>query len=94
MDQDSALAYLTAVVSDLLSTGNDYFLPIEAVEEVVKELRKPENSRDLIEAVEQVALERFPEVQLRLRAGAQRHQTSIHRTKKRSNKSSRAASNQ
>ncbi len=59
MDQDAAVAYLTTVVSDLLSTGNDYFLPIEAVEEVVKELRKPEDSRDLIEAVERILLNDF-----------------------------------
>ncbi len=59
MNQDAAIAYLTTVVSDLLSAGNDYFLPIEAVEEVVKELRKPENSRDLIEAVERILLNDF-----------------------------------
>jgi exodeoxyribonuclease V gamma subunit len=56
MDRDSAIAYLTGVVSDLLSTGNDYFLPIEAVAEVAKELQKPENSRDLVEAVERILL--------------------------------------
>ena len=56
MEQGSALAWLTDVVSDLLSTGNDYFLPIEAVAEVDKERRKRENSRDLVEAVEQVLL--------------------------------------
>jgi exodeoxyribonuclease V gamma subunit len=56
MEQNSARAYLTDVVADLLSTGNDYFLPIEAVAEVDKERRKPENSRDLVEAVEQVLL--------------------------------------
>jgi hypothetical protein len=55
-EQNSARAYLTDVVADLLSTGNDYFLPIEAVAEVDEELRKPENSRDLVEAVEQVLL--------------------------------------
>lgn len=38
IDRESALTYLTAVVSDLLSTGNNYFLPIEAVEKVVKEM--------------------------------------------------------
>ncbi len=59
IDQDTAIAYLTDVVSDLLSTGNDYFLPIEAVEEVVKEMRKPEDSRDLIEAVERILLNDF-----------------------------------
>ncbi len=31
LDRDSALAFLTAVVGDLLSTRNDYFLPIEAI---------------------------------------------------------------
>src|SRR5580704_7548690 len=60
LDQNSALAYLTAVVSDLLSTGNDYFLPIEAVEDVVKELHKPEDRRDLIEAVERTLLNNPP----------------------------------
>jgi exodeoxyribonuclease V gamma subunit len=56
MDRDSALTYLSNVVSDLLSTGNEYFLPIEAVEQVAKELQKPENSRDLVEAVERTLL--------------------------------------
>jgi exodeoxyribonuclease V gamma subunit len=56
IEQNSARAYLTDVVADLLSTGNNYFLPIEAVTEVDKERRKPENSRDLVEAVEQVLL--------------------------------------
>jgi hypothetical protein len=56
MDRDSAIAYLSNVVSDLLSTGNEYFLPIEAVEQVVKELQKTENSRDLVEAVERTLL--------------------------------------
>ena len=40
IDQPSALAYLGIVVSDLLSTGNDYFLPIEAVADAVNELRE------------------------------------------------------
>jgi exodeoxyribonuclease V gamma subunit len=56
MDHDSAITYLTNVVGDLLSPGNDYFLPIEAVAEAVKELQKPENSRDLVEAVERTLL--------------------------------------
>jgi exodeoxyribonuclease V gamma subunit len=56
IEQNSARAYLTDVVADLLSTGNDYFLPIEAVAEVHKERRKHEDSRDLVEAVEQVLL--------------------------------------
>jgi exodeoxyribonuclease V gamma subunit len=60
LDRESALAFLTAVVGDLLSTRNDYFLPIEAVEEVVKDLRnKPEDKRDLVEAVERVLLNEF-----------------------------------
>ena len=59
LDRDSALAFLTAVAGDLLSTGNDYFLPIEAVEEVVKELRKSEDKRDLVEAVERVLLNEY-----------------------------------
>jgi exodeoxyribonuclease V gamma subunit len=60
LDQNSALAYLAAVVGDLLSTGNDYFLPIEAVEDVVKELHKPEDRRDLIETVERTLLNNPP----------------------------------
>ncbi len=56
MDRESALRFLTTVVGDLLSTGNDYFLPIEAVADVVKELRRPEHDRDLIEAVERTLL--------------------------------------
>lgn len=59
MDREAARAYLTEIVSDLLSTGNDYFLPIEAVVEVEKERRKPETSRDLVEAVERVLLNDF-----------------------------------
>jgi hypothetical protein len=60
LEQNSAIAYLTAVVGDLLSTGNHYFLPIEAVEDVVKELHKPEDRRDLIEAVEHTLLNNPP----------------------------------
>ena len=56
MDRESALAYLTAVVTDLLSTGNYYFLPIEAVEKVVKELDNGKNAHDLVDTVEQVLL--------------------------------------
>ncbi len=59
MDRAAALEFLTTVVSDLLSTGNDYFLPIEAVEEVIKELRKPADGRDLVEAVERTLLNDF-----------------------------------
>src|SRR5208337_1436374 len=59
MDRDSAIAYLADVVSDLLSTGNDYFLPIEAVEQVVKELDKPEDARDLVDAIERILLNDF-----------------------------------
>jgi exodeoxyribonuclease V gamma subunit len=59
MGRDSALDYLATVVGDLLSTGNNYFLPIEAVEEVVKELGKPEDKRDLVEAVERTLLNDF-----------------------------------
>jgi exodeoxyribonuclease V gamma subunit len=58
-EQNSALAYLTAVVGDLLSTGNDYFLPIEAVEKVVKQLDDEKKPRDLIDTVEQVLLNDF-----------------------------------
>ncbi len=56
MDRDSALGFLSAVVGDLLSTGNEYFLPIEAVAEVVKEWREPVDRRDLVEAVERIRL--------------------------------------
>ena len=54
MDRGAALGFLTTVVGDLLSAGNNYFLPIEAVEEVVKELHKPEDRRHLFEAVERI----------------------------------------
>jgi hypothetical protein len=56
MDRDSALGFLSTVVGDLLSTGNEYFLPIEAVAEVVKESREPVDRRDLVEAVERIRL--------------------------------------
>jgi exodeoxyribonuclease V gamma subunit len=59
MDRDSALAYLTNVVSDLLSTGNEYFLPIEAVERVVKQMDDDKKLRDLVDTVEQVLLNDF-----------------------------------
>ncbi|MGA6973564.1 MAG: exodeoxyribonuclease V subunit gamma [Candidatus Binatus sp.] len=59
LDHDSALAYLTTIVSDLLSSGNNYFLPIEAVAEVVKKLRKPDEIRDLVETVDLVRLNEF-----------------------------------
>ncbi|MGA7869576.1 MAG: exodeoxyribonuclease V subunit gamma [Candidatus Binatus sp.] len=59
MDRDSALTFLGIVVSDLLSTGNDYFLPIEAVEQVVKELHKPAAPHDLIETVDLVRFNDF-----------------------------------
>jgi exodeoxyribonuclease V gamma subunit len=56
MDRNSAIAYLADVVSDLLSTGNDYFLPIEAVEKVAKQMDDGKKPRDLVDAVEQVLL--------------------------------------
>lgn len=59
MDRDSALGFLTTVVGDLLSTGNDYFLPIEAVAEVVKESREPANRRELVDAVERIRFDDF-----------------------------------
>ena len=59
MDRDSALGFLSTVVGDLLSTGNHYFLPIEAVAEVVEELDKPANRRDLVEAVERIRFNEF-----------------------------------
>jgi exodeoxyribonuclease V gamma subunit len=59
MDQTSALGFLSALVGDLLSTGNEYFLPIEAVAEVVKELDKPAGRRDVLEAVQRIRLSDF-----------------------------------
>jgi hypothetical protein len=59
MDQNSALGFLSAVVGDLLSTGNEYFLPIEAVAEVVKELDKPAGRRGPVEAVQRIRLNEF-----------------------------------
>jgi len=59
MDRDSALAFLNTVVGDLLSTGNEYFLPIEAVAEVIEELDKPANRRDLVEAVDRIRFNEF-----------------------------------
>jgi len=59
MDQTSALGFLSTLVGDLLSTGNEYFLPIEAVAEVVKELDKPAARRDVLEAVERIRLSEF-----------------------------------
>ncbi|MGA8641828.1 exodeoxyribonuclease V subunit gamma [Candidatus Binatus sp.] len=60
LEQNSALAYLTAIVGDLLSTGNSYFLPIEAIEDVVKQLRNEKNTMDLVDIVEQVLLNNPP----------------------------------
>ncbi|MFZ0677109.1 exodeoxyribonuclease V subunit gamma [Candidatus Binatus sp.] len=60
LEQNSAIAYLTAIVGDLLSTGNTYFLPIEAIEEVVKQLRNDKNPRDLVDVVEQILLNNPP----------------------------------
>ncbi len=59
MDRDSALGFLNTVGGDLLSTGNEYFLPIEAVAEVVEELDKPANRRDLVQAVERIRFNEF-----------------------------------
>jgi len=59
IDREPALAFLATIAGDLLSAGNDYFLPIEAVAEVVKELGKPANRRDLVEAVERVRFNDF-----------------------------------
>ena len=59
IDRDSAVAYLTAVVSDLLSTCNNYFLPIEAVADVVKVLFNPEKPHDLIETVDFIRFNDF-----------------------------------
>jgi exonuclease V gamma subunit len=56
MDRNSALAYLSTLVSDLLSTDNNYFLPIEAVEKVANELKLEREHRDLVDAVEQILL--------------------------------------
>ncbi len=59
IDRDSALAFLATVAGDLLSTGNDYFLPIEAVEQVVKVFNKPAEPHDLIETVNVVRFNDF-----------------------------------
>jgi len=59
MNRDSALIYLTNIVSDLLSTGNNYFLPIEAVAEVIKQSRKPDEPHDPVETVDLIRLNEF-----------------------------------
>ncbi|MGH7925840.1 MAG: exodeoxyribonuclease V subunit gamma [Candidatus Binatus sp.] len=56
MDRESACSYLSAVVGDLLSAGNNYFLPIDAVEKVVEEIHEGKQVRDLVDTVEQVLL--------------------------------------
>jgi exodeoxyribonuclease V gamma subunit len=50
--REDARKYLSALVSDLLSAGNDYFLPIEAVEAARKEIRRGGSPDDLVAAVE------------------------------------------
>jgi exodeoxyribonuclease V gamma subunit len=52
--QDEARKYLTSVVSDMLSVGNDYFLPFEAVEKARAALRKGGPKGALVAAVEDV----------------------------------------
>jgi exodeoxyribonuclease V gamma subunit len=58
-DRDSAIVYLSDVVGDLLSTGNEYFLPIEAVDKIAKQLGDEKKPRDLVDTVEQVLLNDF-----------------------------------
>jgi exodeoxyribonuclease V gamma subunit len=52
--EDEARTYLTSVVSDMLSVGNDYFLPFEAVEKALAAMRKGDGTRGLVAAVENV----------------------------------------
>jgi hypothetical protein len=59
MDKESALSYLTTVVGDLLSVGNDYFLPIEAVAEVIKQSHKGDELHDPVETVDGVRINEF-----------------------------------
>jgi exodeoxyribonuclease V gamma subunit len=52
--RDQALNYLTALAEDIFSAKNHYFLPIEAVEEIVKrkEGKKWPNAREITERIE------------------------------------------
>jgi exodeoxyribonuclease V gamma subunit len=52
--QDEARTYLTLVVSDMLSVGNDYFLPFEAVEKALAAMRNGDGKSGLVAAVENV----------------------------------------
>ena len=93
MDRDSALAYLTTVVSDLLSTGNDYFLPIEAVEKSSRNC----TSRRIAATWSKLSSASASMISRKAAPTTDQCETpriSIRRTKKRSKKSSRAASTQ
>jgi exodeoxyribonuclease V gamma subunit len=59
LDRNFAIAYLSDVVSDLLSTGNNYFLPIEAVENVVKVMCKIDEPHDLVDTVDLIRINDF-----------------------------------
>jgi exodeoxyribonuclease V gamma subunit len=49
-----ARKYLEVLVSDLLSRGNDYFLPIEAIEKARQAIREDASHDELLDAVENV----------------------------------------
>jgi exodeoxyribonuclease V gamma subunit len=51
---EGARKYLEDLASDLLSRGNDYFLPIEATEKARQELSDGKSHKDLFDAVEAV----------------------------------------
>jgi exodeoxyribonuclease V gamma subunit len=51
---DDARQYLTHLVSDLLSTGNDRFLPVEAIEKARQARQEGASDSDLADAVEAV----------------------------------------
>lgn len=51
---DEARKYLASVVSDMLSVGNHYFLPFEAVEKARAAMRSGDGTSELVAAVEEV----------------------------------------
>ena len=59
MDRDSALGFLSTVVGDLLSTGNIIFCRSRRLRKSSRNCDKPENNRDLVEAVERVRFNEF-----------------------------------
>jgi hypothetical protein len=52
--RDKAREYLTRLVAEMLSEGNDYFLPIEAVAAVIEEMKKEDGKRDIARAIDEV----------------------------------------